>query len=101
MSGGALIKSVDGCELRAERAFVARLYRFHCIGAGDAQFDLQGSWMPSRAAIRAHADRVALVLMNDGKHLDWTGWIVDVRDTNGRRVMLREFTDVGERIRSM
>ena len=100
MSGCALLKSVDGCELGAKRAFVARLYRFHCIGAGDAQFDLEGSWMPSRAAIRAHADRVALTLMIGGKHLDWTDWIVDVRDINGRRVLLRAFTEVVVRANS-
>ena len=91
-----LPNSVDGCEVRAERAYVARLYRFHCIGIGDAKLDLQGCWMPSRAAIRAHADRVALALMTDGNHADWTQWFVDVRDTKGRRVLWRAFTEVRE-----
>ncbi len=85
---------VDGCGLRPERAYVARLYRFHCVGIGDAELDLDGCWMPSRAAIRAHADKVALALMTGGDRLDWTDWFVDVRDTKGRRVLLRAFTEV-------
>jgi hypothetical protein len=89
-------KGVDGCELRAKRASLARLYRFHCVGIGDAELDLDGCWMPSRAAVRAHADKVALSLMISGNRLDWTNWFVDVRDTNGRRVLLRAFTEVRE-----
>lgn len=89
-----LPNGVDGCEVRAKRAGVARLYRFHCIGVGNAELDLQGCWMPSRAAIRAHADRVALALMTGGDRPDWSEWFVDVRDTRGRRVLLRAFTEV-------
>ncbi len=40
-----------------------RLYRFHCLGGGDAVFDLQGRWLSSIREIRQHADRVALGLM--------------------------------------
>lgn len=89
-----LPKAVDECELRAERASVARLYRFHCVGIGGAELDLDGCWMPSRAAVRAHADKVALALMTGGNRLDWTDWFVDVRDIRGRRVLLRAFTEV-------
>jgi hypothetical protein len=28
--------------------------------------------------------------------LDWTDWFVDVRDTKGRRVLWRAFTEVRE-----
>ncbi len=87
-------KGVDECEVRAERASVARLYRFHCVGIGGAELDANGRWMPSRAAVRAHADKVALALMTEGNRLDWTDWFVDVRDIKGRRVLLRAFTEV-------
>lgn len=87
-------KGVDGCEVRAERAGVARLYRFHCIGADGAELDPYGCWMSSMAAVRAHADKVALMLMRGDDHPDWTTWIVDVRNAAGRRVLLREFTKV-------
>ncbi len=50
--------------------------------------------MSSMAAIRAHADRVALTLMSSDDDRDWFTWTVDVRDTSGRRVFLREFTKV-------
>lgn len=50
--------------------------------------------MSSMAAIRAHADRVALTLMSSGDDRDWLTWTVDVRNTAGRRVFLREFTKV-------
>ena len=52
--------------------------------------------MPSGAAIRAHADKVALALMTSGNRVDWTEWFGDVRDTKGRRVLLRAFTEVRE-----
>jgi hypothetical protein len=87
-------KGVDGCGLRAERAVVARLYRFHCLGTDGAELDPCGCWMSSMAAIRAHADRVALTLMSSDDDRDWFTWTVDVRDTSGRRVFLREFTKV-------
>ena len=89
-----LPNGVDGCEVRDKRAVVARLYRFHCVGVGDAELDLNGCWMPSRAAIRAHADKVALALMTGDNRLDWTDWVVDVCDLKGRRVLLRAFTEV-------
>lgn len=87
-------KGVDGCEVRAERAGVARLYRFHCVGADGAELDPYGCWMSSMAAVRAHADKVALTLMTRDDRPDWPTWIVDVRDTKGRRVLLRAFTEV-------
>ena len=75
-----------------------RLYRFHCVGpGGEASFDLRGRRLPTLAQVRAHADRVALALMESGES-DWTRWIVDVHDDGGRRVLVRSFTQV--RIRS-
>ncbi|WP_092046790.1 DUF6894 family protein [Methylobacterium pseudosasicola] len=73
---------------------MARLRRFHCIGIGNAELDLEGCWMPRRAAIRAHADRVALALMTGGDRPDWSEWFVDVRDLKGRRVLLHASTEV-------
>jgi len=91
-----LPNGVDGCEVRAKRAVVARLYRFHCIGADGAELDPYGCWMSSMAAVRAHADKVALMLMTSDDCSDWPTWIVDVRDPRGRRVLLRAFTEVRE-----
>jgi hypothetical protein len=45
--------------------------------------------------MRAHADRVALSLMARAD-TDWTRWIVDVRDSKGRQVLVRAFTDARE-----
>lgn len=55
------------------------VYRFHCLGGGDAVFDAVGRRMASLAQVRAEADRVALALMERAE-TDWTAWIVDVRD---------------------
>lgn len=68
-----------------------RLYKFHCAGPEDAVIDLRGCRLPTLAQVRAHADRVALALMESG-HSDWTRWIVDVHDGDGRRVLVRAFT---------
>lgn len=71
-----------------------RLYRFHCVGpGGEASFDLRGRRLPTLAQVRAHADRVALALMESDES-DWTRWIVDVHDGGGRRVLVRSFTQV-------
>ncbi len=70
-----------------------RLYKFHCAGPGDAVIDPRGCRLPTLAQVRAHADRVALTLM-EGRDADWTRWIVDVHDARGRRVLVRPFTAV-------
>ncbi len=70
-----------------------RLYKFHCAGPGDAVIDPRGCRLPTLAQVRAHADRVALTLM-EGRDADWTRWIVDVHDAQGRRVLVRAFTAV-------
>jgi len=51
-----------------------RLYRFHCLGGGDAVFDLRGRWLSSIREVRQHADRVALGLMTGVGSQDWTVW---------------------------
>lgn len=65
---------------------------------GDTLIRLEGRFSghrrPSRVAIRTHADKVALSLMTSENRVDWTDWFVDVRDTKGRRVLLRAFTEV-------
>jgi hypothetical protein len=71
-----------------------RLYRFHCLGGGEAVFDLEGRWLSSIREVRQHADRVALGLMTGVGCEDWTVWSVDVRDAAGRPVLLRAFTAV-------
>ncbi|WP_407943277.1 DUF6894 family protein [Methylobacterium brachiatum] len=71
-----------------------RLYRFHCLGGGDAVFDLCGRWLSSIREVRQQADRVALALMIGVSCQDWTMWFVDVRDAAGRLVLMRAFTVV-------
>ncbi|MGH1590692.1 DUF6894 family protein [Methylobacterium phyllosphaerae] len=71
-----------------------RLYRFHCLGGGDAVFDLQRRWLSSIREVRQHADQVALGLMTGVGSRDWTVWAVDVRDAAGRPVLFRPFAAV-------
>ncbi|WP_425287563.1 DUF6894 family protein [Methylobacterium fujisawaense] len=86
--------AVGTCGEVGKRPMPRRLYRFHCLGGGDAVFDLQGRWLSSIREIRQHADRVALGLMDGVGCQDWTVWSVDVRDAAGRPVLLRAFTAV-------
>ncbi len=84
--------AVDLCGWWGKTAVPTRLYRFHCVGPhGEAAFDLRGRRLPTLAQVRAQADRVALALMESGE-ADWTRWIVDVHDGEGRRVLVRPFT---------
>ncbi len=46
-----------------EKTSGERVYRFHCLGGGDAVFDGTGRRMENLAQVRAEADRVALALM--------------------------------------
>lgn len=70
----------------------AGLYRFHCVGEGDAVFDSVGCRLRTLTQVRAQADRVAIALMEQAD-AEWTRWIVDVHDAKGRRVLARAFTD--------
>jgi hypothetical protein len=57
--------------------------------------DLCGSRLPDGAPMRAHAERVALALMERVvERFDWSGWQVEVYDAKGRRVWIRAFPDV-------
>ncbi len=85
---------VGGCGKVRKILMPRRLYRFHCLGGGEAVFDLQGRWLSSVREVRRHADRVALGLMTGAGCADWTVWSVDVRDAAGRPVLLRAFTAV-------
>ena len=85
---------MDLCGSWGKTAVPTRLYRFHCVGpGGGVAVDLRGRRLPTLAQVRAHADRVALALMESGES-DWTRWIVDVHDGDGRRVLVRPFTQV-------
>ena len=86
--------AVGACGKVGNRPMPRRLYRFHCVGGGDAVFDLSGRWLSSAREVRQHADRVALALMAGAGRHDWTVWTVDVRDVAGRPVLMRAFTDV-------
>ncbi len=86
--------AVGGCGEVGKTSMPRRLYRFHCLGGGDAVFDLQGRWLSSIREVRQHADRVALGLMTGVGCQDWTVWTVDVRDAAGRPVLFRAFTAV-------
>jgi len=71
-----------------------RRYHFHAVGQdGAAVFDLSGRWLSSLHEMRCHADRVAFALTGV-PDADWSAWVMDVRDTAGRSVLLRAFTDV-------
>lgn len=86
--------AVGGCGRVGKTSMPRRLYRFHCLGDGDAVFDMQGRWLSSIREVRQQADRVALDLMTGAGCRDWTVWSVDVRDAAGRPVLMRAFTSV-------
>ena len=86
--------AVGGCGRVGKTSMPRRLYRFHCLGGGDAVFDLHGRWLSSIREVRQQADRVALDLMTGIGCQDWTMWSVDVRDAAGRPVLMRAFTSV-------
>jgi hypothetical protein len=86
--------AVGGCGEVGKTPMPRRLYRFRCLGGGEAVFDLQGRWLSSIREVRQHADRVALGLMTGVGCQDWTLWCVDVRDAAGRPVLFRAFTAV-------
>lgn len=72
-------------------------YRFHLTNGRDALFDRDGTLMRSEARVWSHAVAVAQDAMEScGSRYDWSGWIVDVHDGRGRRVMLLSFSDVPE-----
>ncbi len=86
--GGALW--IDRESLKADA-----LYRFHCTDGHELVTDLCGSRLPDGAPMRAHAERVALALMERVvERFDWSGWQVEVYDAKGRRVWIRAFPDV-------
>lgn len=86
--------AVGGCGRVGKTSMPRRLYRFHCLGGGDAVFDMRGKWLSSIREVRQQADRVALDLMASAGCQDWTVWAVDVRDAAGRPVLMRAFTSV-------
>ena len=70
-------------------------YHFDCTDGREALFDLDGIVLRSEARIWAHAAGVALDGMAScGGRFDWSGWIVDVHDGKGRRVLTLAFADV-------
>ena len=86
--------AVGGCGKVGKMPMPRGLYRFHCLGGGEAVFDLRGRWLSSLREVRQHADWVALELMTGIGCRDWTVWVVDVRDAAGRPVLFRAFTAV-------
>ncbi|MCJ2138426.1 DUF6894 family protein [Methylobacterium sp. E-066] len=86
--------AVGECGWVGKSSMPRRLYRFHCLGGGDAVFDRHGRWLSSIREVRRHADQVALELMTGDGCQDWTVWAVDVRDAAGRPVLMRGFTSV-------
>ena len=70
-------------------------YRFHCTDGQHAVLDLAGKRLKDNGLVHAYAERTALeVRASCGGRLDWSGWIVDVHDGEGRRVLILAFSDV-------
>lgn len=87
--------AVEPCGLIDRASRPTRLYRFHCTDGHELVTDLCGSRLPDGAPMRAHAERVALALMERVvERFDWSGWQVEVYDAKGRRVWIRAFPDV-------
>ncbi|AWN40501.1 DUF6894 family protein [Methylobacterium durans] len=70
-------------------------YHFHCTDGREALFDLDGVVLRNDLRIWEHAVGVALDAMAScGGRFDWSGWIVDVHDGRGRRVLILAFADI-------
>jgi hypothetical protein len=70
-------------------------HHFHCTDGRELVIDREGVPMRSEARIWSHAVKVAQDAMAScGGRFDWSGWIVDVHDGAGRRVMTLAFRDV-------
>jgi hypothetical protein len=70
-------------------------YRFHCTDGHVAIIDPTGVALADPTQVRFHAAEVALHAMERvGAGLDWSDWIVDVHDAQGRRVLLLAFREV-------
>ncbi|MGU3539947.1 DUF6894 family protein [Methylobacterium sp. A54F] len=73
----------------------AERYRFHCTDGRDAVFDRIGKRLKNAEMAYAQAESMAREMMAGcGGRLDWSGWIVDVHDAAGRRVLTLDFRDV-------
>ncbi|WP_447666832.1 DUF6894 family protein [Methylobacterium sp. A54F] len=70
-------------------------YRFHCTDGVHAILDRTGRRLRGDAQVYAEAERAARgVMASCGGRLDWAGWIVDVHDAAGRRVLTLDFAAV-------
>ena len=70
-------------------------YRFHCTDGHMAIIDPTGLAIADRTQVRFHAVEVALHAMERvGAQLDWSDWIVDVHDGQGRRVLVLPFREI-------
>ena len=75
---------------------MSRAWRyFHCTNGRELAIDREGVAMRSEDRVRSHAAKVVqdAVASCDGS-FDWSGWMVDVHDANGRRVMLLDFAEI-------
>ncbi|WP_336487776.1 DUF6894 family protein [Methylobacterium nigriterrae] len=73
----------------------ARTFRFHCTDGQVAIIDTAGVDVPTEAQLGRYAEQAARYAMAYvGRGLDWSEWIVDVHDPNGRRVLMLPFRDV-------
>lgn len=86
---------MERCGLIERPSTPTRLYRFHCTDGHELVTDLRGRRFPNAGQMRAHADGVALALMERVvERFDWSDWQVEVYDAKGRRVWIRAFPDV-------
>ena len=70
-------------------------YRFHCTDGQHAVLDRAGRRLKDEEQVYPYAERTALEMMAScGGRLDWSDWIVDVHDGEGRRVLILAFSDV-------
>lgn len=69
-------------------------YRFHCTDGHDAVIDRSGRAIGRQILVKRHAERVARTMMEaSDSRIDWSGWIVDVHDAQGRRALALPFAD--------
>ncbi|RVU13192.1 DUF6894 family protein [Methylobacterium oryzihabitans] len=70
----------------------AGTYHFHCTDGEHAVLDREGRYLRARNDLQAEAARAARAIMDRvAGRLDWSAWIVDVHDAEGRRALTLDF----------
>lgn len=63
------------------------LYYFHLIGRTEPEIDADGLDLPTEEDAVVYASKAARELCEEFASDDWTGWVLQVVDEDGREVL--------------